>query len=129
MFKEVRDKVPWHLSGLVQPPGKSSIFSACMGLNLIACSGIISVVSILLIVTGASGNQSDFWKRWRNFSSPLNHHLSPFLRSFNRFHSYHVLPSCLLHIIDKCVSLALHFQPLFCQKLIKRYQEWFYSGR
>lgn len=43
--------MPWHLSGLTQPPGKSSIFSSCMGLNLIARSGIISHFTILLITT------------------------------------------------------------------------------
>lgn len=75
--------MPWHLSGLVHPPGKSSIFSACMGLNLIACNGIISVVSILLIVTVASGNWRDFWKRRHNYSSPLNHCLSSFQRNPN----------------------------------------------
>lgn len=78
------------LSGLGQPPGKSSIFSACMGLNLIACNGIISAVSIPLIVTVVSETRNGFWKRRHNFS-PLNHCLSPFQNNSNSFHSDHVL--------------------------------------
>lgn len=112
--------MPWHLSGLVHPPGKSSIFSACMGLNLIACNGIISVVSIPLIVTVASGNWSGFWKRRHNYSSPLNHCLSPFQRNSNSLTgstcSYQLFAACNWQMHNP----SLTCRPIFHQTLNKK---------